>query len=45
MVAEDRVTNLGEEGYRSLGKMLLDPIRDTVWARSLSDQVPEPRRG
>ena len=36
-VAEDRVENLGEEGYHSLRKMLQGPFRDTVWARSLAD--------
>jgi hypothetical protein len=37
MGAENRVENLGEEGYRSLGKMLQGPVRDTIWARSLAD--------
>jgi hypothetical protein len=37
MVAEKRVENLGEEGYRSLGKMLQGPVQDTVWDRSLAD--------
>jgi hypothetical protein len=37
MGAENRVENLGEEGYRSLGKRLQDPVRDTVWARSIAD--------
>lgn len=35
MGAEKRIQNLGEEGYRSLGKMLPDPFLDTVWARNL----------
>jgi hypothetical protein len=30
MCAENRVENLGEEGNRSLGKMLQGPVRDTV---------------
>jgi hypothetical protein len=34
---ENRVKDLDEEGYRSLGKMLQDPVRYTVWARSLAD--------
>jgi len=37
MVAEDRVENLGEEGYLSLGKMLQGPVRDTVWAGGIAD--------
>jgi hypothetical protein len=37
MGADNRVENLGEEGYRSLGKMLQGPVRDTIWARSLAD--------
>jgi len=32
---ENRVKNLDEEGYRSLGKMLQDPVRNTVWTQSL----------
>jgi hypothetical protein len=34
---ENRVKDLGEEGYRSLGKMLQDPVRYTVRARSLDE--------
>jgi DNA-binding ferritin-like protein (Dps family) len=34
---ENRVKNLGEEGYRSLRKMLQDPVWYTVRARSLAD--------
>jgi hypothetical protein len=30
MGAENCVENQGEKGYRSLGKMLQDPLRDTV---------------
>ena len=35
--AENRVENPDEEGYRSLGKMLQGPVRNTVWAWSLAD--------
>jgi hypothetical protein len=28
---------MGQEGYRSLGKILQGPFRDTVWCRSLAD--------
>jgi len=34
---ENCVEDLGQEGYRSLGKMLQGPVRDTVWARSLAE--------
>jgi hypothetical protein len=37
MGAEDRVEDLDKEGYRSLGKMLHCPVRDTVRAWSLAD--------
>jgi hypothetical protein len=37
MVGEDHVENLDQEGYRSLGKMLQCPVRDTVWVRNLAD--------
>jgi hypothetical protein len=37
MGEENRIENLGQEGYRSLGKMLQGPVRYTVWARSLAD--------
>ena len=37
MAAENRIEDMGEEGNRSLGKMLLGPVRDTVRARSLTD--------
>ena len=37
IAAEKRVQDKGEEGNRSLGKMLQCPVRDTVWARSLAD--------
>ena len=37
MGEENRIENLDQEGYRSLGKMLQGPVRDTVWARSLAD--------
>ena len=30
MVAENRIEDLGQEGNRSLGKMLQGPVRDTV---------------
>jgi hypothetical protein len=36
-VGKNRIENLGQEGYRSLGKMLQGPVQYTVWARSLSD--------
>ena len=35
--AVNRVKNLGEEGYPSLGKMLQGPVRDTVWSGSLAE--------
>jgi len=35
--AENRVEDMGDEGNRSLGKMLHCPVRDTVRARSLAD--------
>jgi hypothetical protein len=37
MGAENRVEDIGEEGNRSLGKMLQRPVRDTVRARSLAE--------
>ena len=37
MGVENRVEKLDEEGYRSLGKKLQGPVRDTVWARSLAE--------
>jgi hypothetical protein len=37
MDEENRIENLDQEGYRSLGKMFQGPIMDTVWARSLAD--------
>jgi len=37
MCEENRVEDIGEEGNRSLGKMLQYPVRDTVQARSLAD--------
>ena len=37
MGAENRIEDLGQEGHRSLGKMLQGPVRDTVRARSLAD--------
>jgi hypothetical protein len=37
MFAEDRVENLEKKGYRSLGKMLQCPVRDTVRTRSLAE--------
>jgi hypothetical protein len=36
MGEKNRIENLGQEGYRSLGKILQGPVRDTVWARSLA---------
>jgi len=35
LTRENRIENLGQEGYRSLGKLLQSPVRVTVWARSL----------
>ena len=37
MGAENRIENLGKEGYRSLVNMLQGPVQDTVRARSLAD--------
>ena len=37
MGEENQFENLSQEGYRSLGKMLLGPVRDTVCARSLAE--------
>jgi hypothetical protein len=37
MGEEDRVENLDQEGYGLLRDMLQDPVRDTVWDRSLAD--------
>jgi hypothetical protein len=37
MGEKHRIENLGQEGYRLLGKMLQGPVRHTVWARSLAD--------
>jgi hypothetical protein len=34
---ENSVENLGEKGYRSLGRMLQSPVGYTVRARSLAD--------
>jgi len=34
---ENRIENLDQEGFRSLGKMLQGPVRYTVWAQSLAD--------
>jgi hypothetical protein len=38
--AEDRVENLDEGRHRSLGKMLQGLVRDTIWARGLTDLKP-----
>jgi len=38
MGAENHIEDMGEEGNRSLGKMLLGPVRDTVRARSLANR-------
>ena len=35
MGEENRIANLDQEVFRSLGKMLQGPVRDIVWARSL----------
>jgi len=37
MVTENRIEDLGQEGTRSLGKMLQGPVRHTVRIRSLPD--------
>jgi len=37
MSEENHIENLGNEGNRSLGKMLQGPVQDTVWAQSLAD--------
>jgi hypothetical protein len=37
MGAEDHVENLDKEGYRSIGKMFLSHVWDTIWARSLAE--------
>jgi hypothetical protein len=37
MVEENRIEDLGQEGCRSLGKMLQGPVWYTVWARSHAD--------
>jgi hypothetical protein len=37
MGEENRIKDLGQEGYRSLGKMIQGSVRCTVWAQSLSD--------
>jgi hypothetical protein len=36
MGVENRIENLGEEEYRSLGKMLQGLLRETDWTRSLA---------
>ena len=36
MGEENRIENMGEEGYRSLRKMLQGPVRDTVPTRRLA---------
>jgi len=36
MGAENRVEDAGEDGNRSHGKMLQDPVRDTVRAQGLA---------
>ena len=35
--AEKSVENLGEDGCRSLGKLLHGPVLYTVWSRSLDE--------
>jgi hypothetical protein len=37
MSAENRVEDMGKEGNHSFGEELQCPVRDTVWARGLSD--------
>jgi hypothetical protein len=34
---EERVENLDEGGYHSLGKIFQSPVRDTIWAQGLAD--------
>jgi len=42
MGAENRIEDLSQEGNRSLKKILKDPFRDTVRARSLADlEIPD----
>jgi hypothetical protein len=33
---ENRIANLGQEGFRALEKMLQAPVRDTVWAQIIA---------
>jgi hypothetical protein len=40
MGAENRIEDVGQEGNRSLAKMLQGPVRDTFRARSLADLEP-----
>jgi len=37
MGEEDPIDHLGQGRYHTLWKMLQDPVRDTVWARRLTD--------
>jgi len=38
----NRIENLDQEEYRSLGKILQAPVRDTVRARNLADlEIPD----
>jgi hypothetical protein len=37
MGEENRIENLGQEGYPWLGKMFQVPVRYTVWSQSLAD--------
>ena len=37
MGEENCIEDLGQEGYRSLVKMLQGPVRYTIWGRSLAE--------
>jgi hypothetical protein len=37
MGAENRVEDMGEEGNRSVGEVLHNPVRDTVRATGIAD--------
>ena len=42
MGEENRIENLDQEVYRSLGKLFKGPVPDTVWSWSLSEfETPE----
>jgi len=42
MGEDNRIQDLGQEGYRLLGKMHEGPVLYTVWSRSLADlEIPD----